>query len=268
MPTFVLEPKLQVTRNNDGTLLVKDITGDYSSTNVGGYGDPNIDQSQVTKCFITIRYLSSGSKYHSINLNIATMRSTGVILAATDFTNFTLSSFPDGVFEFEYIVGINAGFRSIPWVVPATEVVFYDNTYAPITTAGIIFEWLDPFTTYLWDRTRPLDETHGFVTTALPTWIDPSGDPSTWYTRFTLYYRGISHLAVQVTGYACLIQDIGAFSFETCACSDSDARCKLSYRQMLSTAIQVKADAGDWGAAHELAVKLQSYCIKENCDCR
>lgn len=100
---MALIPKISAhVENNCKTLVIRDITGVYnSSTNVGGYGTPNIDIGDVTGSTLIITLPSSLTPITINNpVGLPTLDDT----FEYEVSSSILSSVPDGIYKIEYII--------------------------------------------------------------------------------------------------------------------------------------------------------------------
>lgn len=98
---MALVPKISAhVENNCKTLVIKDLTGEYNATtNVGGYGAPNIEIGDVTGSSLIITIPSS-------NTPITITNPVGLPTLDQDFeyeiSSSLLSPVPDGIYKIEY----------------------------------------------------------------------------------------------------------------------------------------------------------------------
>jgi len=107
---MALIPKINVClKSNCTELLIQDTTGAYDpTTNPGGFGAPNIALGSVTSALLTITLPDSTSVTFDI-LSILNSPPTIVdgrfTIDTYDMGDFSSSGkFPDGIYEFEYLI--------------------------------------------------------------------------------------------------------------------------------------------------------------------
>lgn len=104
---MALIPKFAFKVSKDGkSIRIKDVTGPYSVSNVGGYGTPNDDFSDVTASSVVITNTQGDS--FTIN-NVASDVYAEVTVQNTAIGVASSESIPDGVYDAEFLVVTTGG---------------------------------------------------------------------------------------------------------------------------------------------------------------
>lgn len=242
-----LIPKLKILSVSKSKLTAIDNTGDYSATNTGGFETPNPARADVTGVLISTRPLSSTvpATVRLNNTQQAGLLSTGVELTALQLG---LSKFSDAVYHFDYRLAY-AGVNQLTFAAEQKEFSMTDADVAFTNAIGFIIPALDPTKLYSIDRTAELSNTGGSVTETLP--------PDAGSYDIEVVYEGEGKMAVYIEGNECLITDIGKWSEGGC----QNIHYKdILKRYMMKVAIGVKFDKQLYSEAHNLILKLNSYC--------
>jgi hypothetical protein len=98
---MALIPKITAYFKENNTLLsITDITGVYSAGNVGGYGTPNDDSTDITSAIVKVTYPNGTIQLEDVTSQINAQSVAGNYV----FTNITPSSTTDGIHKFMYTV--------------------------------------------------------------------------------------------------------------------------------------------------------------------
>lgn len=258
----MLTPKLSlVSIAEDATSKTfKDSTGAYSTNNPGGYGTPNPASTDITAIYLRVALYSDLNTYYNYLIPDFSdlFTDAGIKFSATPFGIGNGDVFPDAVYDYKYLVGF-AGTGQISWTGGSKQ---FTLTNADTVLAGIAAFTLagDTEKIYYIDQTKALTSSGGYVVTALPN----SGSPK----NFTKFYESDLKVLVKQTGANCLAEDIGIWSEKDC--QDDNFR-DIWDRYKMEVALTNKFAKGYFYDAHNLAVKLASYCtgssLSNYCSC-
>ena len=119
-----LNPNLKFCDISNSVLKIIDETGNYSTTNAGGFGNPNPDVSSVTSALLTI-VLSNGTTYADIDVLGTTFPNTDggyILLDKTRLPN----GLSDGLAQITYTLsGTTLG---VPWSITKKFLVYITAT--------------------------------------------------------------------------------------------------------------------------------------------
>jgi hypothetical protein len=258
----MLTPQLKLVGIADDatSITVQDNTGAYSSTNTGGFGAPNPTQGSISGVILVgtnYKNLNSTAFYRLSTDERTALFGNGAVLTADKFSGITYGNvFTDGVYDFKYnILFSNSG--TLACTAGTKEFTLTNADVILADAVGIIFADL-PSIIYYIDKSKPLTNTGGFVTTTFIT---------TQSGGFELALEGDLKLLVDKAGYSCWVRDIGLWAEDDCALDNfRDVWTRYKMRIAMST----KFSNGMYYDSHNLAVKLAKYCsphIAGGCGC-
>lgn len=231
------------------SITVQDATGNYSGSNTGGFGSPNPTKGSVSGIILQLYSMADTTVYVPYRLlSTANIFGTGEILTADKFPGITTGTvYKDGVYGIKFNV-LYSGVGSISYIAGTKQ---FSLTNADSIFAAAIGFILPDNTSkiYYIDRTKTLDASGGYVTSALPL----TGSPAS----YELTYEGDLKLLVDKAGDKCLVEDIGIWANE--GCKDDNFK-NIWTRYMQKIALKNKFTQGYLTDAHKLAVALENYC--------
>lgn len=238
------------------SIVVQDSTGNYSGTNLGGFGAPNPLYADLAGVLLRLSSFKDLTTYSDLKLDAgqqAAFYGAGLTLAPESFALTSL--FEDAVYDlksfllFPQVTQITFTAGSKQFTMAAASTVFAD-------AVGFIIPALDGAKLYLIDRTKTLDGAGGWVTTALPS----TGSPAT----VQVAYEGDLKIAVYKAGNGCLLRDLGIWS--EMGCEGVNFRDVMK-RYMMKISLEAKFSKGYVYDTHNLIVKLADYCDTTDCGC-
>ena len=158
----------------------------------------------------------------------------------------------DGVYEVIYDV---AGPRvsDAVTITPLDTSFLLTNANTLLQTAvGFILPDVDPAKVWYVDRTKSLSSAGGSVTEKFP----DTGVITVFDCQFV--YESDLKILISAAGNACLVQDIGKWA--DCQCPENTDFRDIWKRQTYKIARDTKFSQNLYYDAHNLAVKLASYC--------
>jgi hypothetical protein len=248
---MALQPTLQLISVADdaSSITVKEITGNYSVSNPGGFEAPNPPQAGITGVIIGLYAFSSPDIIVPYRLSgIINLFSAGETLLASSFPGLSAGTiFPDKVYGLKYNI-LYTGTGSITFTGSAKQ---FTLTNASTVFADAIGFVLPDNTSkiYYIDRTKTLDAAGGWVTESLPV---------TGVTvAFEVIYVGDLMILVDKAGARCLTEDIAIWADTGC----QDANFKdiwKRYKQQI--ALKSKFSQNYLNDANMLVTSLATYC--------
>lgn len=252
----MLIPALQLVGISDpaASIAVKDATGDYSGSNPGGYGSPNPAKADITSTIIQLNTFSNPGVYLVKLLADASdlFTTDGLTLTPADFGGGGV--FEDGVYDVKYNLAF-AG-SNITFTAKSKQFTYTGADTAFANAVGFIITAYDTKKIFYIDNTKTLSSTGGYVTEALPSFTNP--------TAIQVVYEGDLKFIITKAGNTCLLNDIALWSDEGCHGTDFRDVWK---RYKMKIAMETKFTGGYIYDAHNLAVKLSSYCNQTSCGC-
>jgi hypothetical protein len=257
---MALQPTLtQVSIADDASVItVKDGTGTYDvSANPGGYGTPNPAQNIITAVVLAAIYYSNvDAPFYYVPADFSALFASGLGLTPGNFSGIASGGvFADGVYTFKYYVGFTPG-ASMSFTAGATQfnVTGADTLFA--TAVAFSIPSNDPAKLYFINRMMPLSTVGGYVTSPLPDITTP--------VTINIFYEGDLKTLNYKNGNNCLISDLGAWSETGC---NSETFRDVWKRYEWKVAVEAKFSKKLYQDAHNLAVKLGSYCNQPGGGC-
>jgi hypothetical protein len=257
--------KLVSIAQDASSITVADGTGAYhATTNPGGFGGPNPTSVDMVAAVIRMASYSSLNAYSSkrfAKTNLLT--EAGQVLQKGDFpaANPGATLFPDSVYNAKYHP-VYAGTGTISYTAGSKEFTLTNaSTILAFPVVGIIIPSVDNSRVYFIDRTKTLNGSGGSVTEAFP---NTAGNA----LAYEIVYEGDLKILVSKAGDNCLTEDLGIWAENDC--QDDEFR-DVWRRYRMKIAMSNKFTKGYLFDAHNLAVKLASYCgqtiIGGDCGC-
>src|SRR5882757_882255 len=245
---MALQPKLKISAAQPSGMLAKDDTGNYDATaNPGGWGAPNPVKADVVQILLGQAALSvalSAESPLSVPEQANYLTGAGTVQLPTSGSN------KDGVYQSRALIGfvcpavVTSAAGSLQFSMPNADTIF-------AAAAGFTIDSLSNTIYYAIDRTKPLTNVGGYVTTALPL---AAGLAATYY------FEADGYGLVFQQGQACLLRDIAKYA-DTCECCDGEDINSLTERYAQHIAMLDRFVAQDYAGANDLAIKLQCDCI-------
>lgn len=230
-------------------MLVRDDTGNYDAgANPGGWGAPNPAKTDVVRILLAQARLANTPSPTGIPLSVpdqaAYLTGAGAVIAP-----LAPPGNQDGVYNITSLVGFT-GPQTITSAAGSLQfsMVNADTIFA--TAAGFTIDTLSQTIFYAIDRTKPLTNTGGYVTAALPLTVA---------YQVTYYFQAQEYGLIYQTGQACLNRDIAEFA-GTCGCCEGEDLDTLMCRFSQYQAMFIRFVEQDWAGADDLAIKLQNDC--------
>ena len=257
----MLTPQLKLVGIADDatSITLQENTGAYSTSNTGGFGTPNPAQGTISGVILVATQYSNiniQAPYRLSSTEQASFFSAGVSLLATQFSVATLGGvFQDGVFDFKYeclfqSTGISAVRGSKQFTLTNANTILAG-------AVGIVFPDNLSLIYYI-DKSQPLTNAGGYVTS--PFLASKTGN-------FEFSYEGDLKVLVDKAGYNCWLRDVGIWAEDNCQ-QENFRHIWTRYKQRI--AMTTKFGSGMYYDAHNLAVKVASYCsphVYSNCGC-
>jgi len=230
------------------SLLVVDGTGNYSSTNTGGFGSPNPLKADVTGAILSLYTICDPDVLVNFRLASTTnLLAAGETVLASSFPGITSgTTFKDGVYGIKH---------NLLYSQTATIAFTSGSSAFTLTGASTIFATAVGFVRdgsskiYYIDRTKTLDASGGSI---IGTFDDTGSE-----TSFEISYEGDLKLLVDKAGERCLTEDIGVWANAGCK-DDNFKNIWTRYKQRI--AMQSKFTQGYLNDADKLAHNLADYC--------
>ena len=236
------------TAKDASSLLVVDGTGNYSSTNTGGFGTPNPLKANVTGAILSLYTICNPNVLVNFRLTTtAFVLDAGQTISANSFPGITSGSvFKDGVYGIKYNL---LYLQSLTLAFTAGSSVFTVTGAATIFAAAVGFVLGNNSTIYYIDRTKALDSSGGSIIGT----FDTTGARG----AFEVCYAGDLKILVDKAGNKCLVEDIGIWANAGCK-DDNFKDIWTRYKQRV--AMQSKFTQGYLNDADKLAHNLSNYC--------
>jgi len=246
---MALLPVLSLVSISDdaSSIVVKDTTGAYSSTNPGGYGAPNPETADIAAVILQGGYFADLTAYHSYAPDLFYNLFTDGLAVGASNLGFS-SIFADGVYDIKYDV-VFTSLGSLTITPGGTHFTLSGASTIFATAAGFVLPDNDPTIVYYIDRTRTLNGSGGYVTAAF--------SDTTASQAYQVTYESNLKLLIPKAGDKCLAKDIAAWA--DTGCPDGDFK-RIWERRRQKIARDVKFSQGMYYDSHNLAVKLASYC--------
>jgi hypothetical protein len=248
---MALLPKLNLVNIalDASTITLVDATGEYSTSNVGGFGPPNPIKADVTSAIFGLYKICSPSVVVRYRENTLTnLFAAGEVFSASRFPGITNGNvYADGVYGIKYGLAF-AGTGNITFTGGSKQFTLTNAATIFASAIGFVLP-STPYQVYYIDKTKTLDAAGGYVTSSLPT----VGATSS----FEIIYEGDLKLLIDKAGERCLTEDIGIWAMNGCA--DEKFR-NIQKRFMQRIALKSKFTQGYLFDADKLAVDLANYC--------
>lgn len=268
-----LIPKIEIVEVDSASsnIVVRDITGEYSIDNTGGYGGSNILVSNISDIIFTIssydsnkvdslRFVRTSDVNHPEYLTLPTINDitngTPVNINSVNLNitkpNQGLKAFPDGVYDINMYVANNSLFNIVgnkgdSFVTSSTggmDAVF--NLYDGILIDNNI---------YTINRNIPSNANILYLEKPLKENA----------TTFKGVYQGNVKMYSDNLGKKCIVNAVGNLSLEDCGCKKEE---DLLFKYMMFTiAAQLEFDCGNYEKANDLLVGVYRGCGCLKCNC-
>jgi hypothetical protein len=258
---MALKPLLTGSIADDASVITfKDGTGTYNAvTNPGGYESPNPAQNAITAILIAaVYYAAVDTPYYYRPQDFSPLfTADGMGLTPLNFSGIPTAGgkYSDGVYTFKYYVGF-AGAANIVFTAGAKQFSMTGADAAFADAVAFSIPSNDPQKLYFIDRVLPLTSGGGYVTTPLPDITTP--------VAINVFYEGDLKLLNYKNGGNCLTSDLGAWSETGC---ESETFRDVWQRYEWKIAVEAKFSQKLFQDAHNLAVKLGSYCNQAGGGC-
>lgn len=237
-------------------ITVADNTGDYGAGNTGGWGTPNPAKADVTGIILQLASFANLKSYtaHKVPNAAAFLASGGYQIGVEQVDGaFGSDGFADGVYDIKYDVLFALGTIDITPGGTAFTLANADTLLA--NAAGIVLTGYDGTRVYYIDFAKGLTATGGHITENFPI--------ITASQAANVVYEGSLQVLMNKNGNNCLVADIATWSDH--GCEDLNYH-DIMKRYQMKIAIEAKFSKKLLYDAHNMAVKLASYC-NPNCDC-
>lgn len=248
-PKMALLPRIRISAAQPSGMLALDDTGNYDAVaNPGGWGAPNPAKTDVIQILLSQTPLMSVPPPGlplSVPDQAAYLTGAGATVLPT-----TGSGNQDGIYNMVALVGFTAG-QTLSAAAGSLQFLMTNADSVFATAVGFTINSLSTTIFYTIDRTKPLTNTGGWVTTALPL---AAG------LTVTSYLEAQTYALVLQTGQACLLRDIAQYS-GTCEGCEGEDLDSLMVRYAQYQSMLIRFVQQDWAGANDLALKLQKDCI-------
>lgn len=247
-----LAPKVTISKTSSTAIIMVDGTGLYDSiSNPGGWGIPNHNKTDVQGILYSLTPLSK-AEAGFVRLSDANQ----VDYLYQDGVPIALSN-GQGVLDGVYVVHILLGFSNVNAMSSAAGSYQFTMANANQIFAkaiGFSIDNINNGVAFQIDRTKPLTNTGGFVTTPLP---------FTNNAVVTVYFDCQTNALVSEAGFACLNKAISEWAAIGC-CDAEDLNPLLDrYGEHIAMNNKFNTDQ-DYAGADALARKLQLDCQPAN----
>jgi len=245
---MALKPRLKITAAQPSGLLAVDDTGNYDvNANPGGWGAPNPEKTDVIQILLSQMALKD-TPVAGLPLSVPEqanyLTGGGTVQLPTSAAN------QDGIYLSRALIGftcpspVTATAGSLQFSMANADTIFAD-------AVGFTIDSLSNTIFYAIDRTKPLTNVGGSVTTALPAAVA---------LACTYYFEADGYGLVFQQGQACLLRDVAKYA-GTCECCEGPDLETLLGRYAQNIAMFDRFVSQDYAGANDLAIKLQCDCL-------
>lgn len=262
------------------TLYMQDTTGNYSSTNPGGWGTPNFAKSEATGIAFTVSAIGSNTEYFfftGYDGRLAAYKAgTEIAITATEFG--IGAKFPAGQLVVTCIammsttspgvstpvsIVVNNSSRTI--IVPI-ESVNQDLRTALIPDAAIMITTMFPESD-IWGTVNPLffvDKTKTYTATTAQLIRETPGTGAAGGWLLFPIIQSSTIVGNNSDLEECVASAIGGLASNPSMCDDDIDR--TAFMTLMKFAVDIQTDAGNYQAAGEIRSLLSAMCTP-NCGC-
>lgn len=274
-----LIPKLEIESvNNSATeIFIKDITGNYSTSNIGGYGGPNIQRSAVDSIIFTISHYDQ-HKYDKVRyvrvpvpsrpeyLTVPSIDqiTSGTIIGLNSLTlgrssvGKSLIPFKDGIYD----INMHVITKSAP-----SSYKGYKGGYFIESNSAVMMDIFNKYDSIIINNNiYNIDKTTISNNNIL--YIEQPLKEDFELGILEVAYRGNVKAYSDVLSDKCIITSIGVLSVDKCSRCDSKKKEEDLFKYiMYKIAAELEFECGNYSKANDLLVGAYQGCSCNKCNC-